>query len=51
MYSPRPIATANQAGALLINHMAAGKRTPVPSAYGLRASRRQTVAAETIASG
>jgi hypothetical protein len=40
-----------QAGVLLINHIAPGRRTLVPSAYGSSSARREATAAETTSSG
>jgi len=40
-----------QAGALLINHIAPGRRTLAPFAYGASASRREATTAETTSAG
>jgi hypothetical protein len=40
-----------QAEALLINHIAPGRRTLVPSTYGSSASRRDAMATETTSAG
>jgi hypothetical protein len=40
-----------QAEALLINHIAPGKRTLAPSTYGSSASRRDAMATETTSAG
>jgi len=40
-----------QTGALLINHIALGRRTLAPFAYGASASRREATTAETTFAG